>query len=58
MPGEAYIMDNGEYINLFVMSQIPDQFANEAMGQISFSDFALNVPSGSPYTVVDGSESS
>lgn len=34
MPGEAYIMDNGEYINLFVMAQIPDQFASEVSIEI------------------------
>lgn len=41
--GEAYIMDNGEYINLMIGSKIPKEFAREVLGTETFSDYALSI---------------
>uniref|UniRef100_A0A7S3IHI3 Uncharacterized protein n=1 Tax=Strombidium inclinatum TaxID=197538 RepID=A0A7S3IHI3_9SPIT len=55
MKSGAYLLHNGEYISLFIGSQIPDDFASEVLGQPSFSDYALTVKSGStPFAPVEG----
>lgn len=40
---DAYLMDNGEYINLMLGSKIPREFAVEVLGCESFSDYALSI---------------
>ena len=39
-------MDNGEYINLFITSQVPQEFITHVLGTESFSDYALSIQSG------------
>lgn len=40
---DAYVMDNGEYINLLIQSQVPEQFVQEVLASDTFSDYALSI---------------
>jgi len=52
-------MDNGEYINLFICSQVPEEFVSNVLGTESFSDYAVNIQSGlSPFVPDENLEGS
>lgn len=56
---DIYVMDNGEYINIFVASKCNPRYVQDVFGYENFSDFALSVDSGyTPFTAVEDSEPS
>lgn len=43
---EAYILDDGEYINLLIGSKVDPEFCAQVLGHETFSDYALSISSG------------
>lgn len=51
---EAYVLDDGDYINLLIGSKVPPEFCAEVLGHETFSDYALSIASGaSPFQPVE-----
>lgn len=55
---EAYILDNGEFINFFVCSMVPDEFVQQVFGYNDFQELAHNIESGvTPYAPIESEAS-
>jgi hypothetical protein len=56
---DVYIMDNGEYINVFVASDVNPRYVQDVFGYDNFAEYAMSIDSGAtPFQQVEGSEPS